>query len=445
MASQDSHLSYAQQTRNDSENIVSNDSPKSQYPMNNSQVHPQMLHIPQANQYVQLEQMQNQFAPINLQLHRTLPLNPMSTQFSSQVPQQFGSRFSFQGLMNASNFPLGNQTVDSSKGPKKKGKNSKKFETAESSTLRRNWTIEEDVALTRAWLYISVDADVGADQSSGTLWSRILQVWRNNMDVYDVARKTNALACRWGLIQTVVNKFHGYYEQLERQPPSGSTPEDLKNKALLMYKEMEARIFKYEHCWEIMKNNPKWCTRQLTKSGTSKKQKLVDDSSIDNLFPPTQTTMESSLPHGDDVINLDTEITEDGVTRPDGRKATKEKKKRVVTEKGVIDALRHLQCTLERQLDFNREELELKKERDKREYELREQTIKKELEFKERNQKLKEKAQKRKEQERILNKDLTNLQPAVRETFERMQAQILKEWEKDDILGEVPGCEDVDM
>ncbi|KAF5196622.1 hypothetical protein FRX31_013791, partial [Thalictrum thalictroides] len=59
-----------------------------------------------------------------------------------------------------------------------------------------------------------------------------------------------------------------------------------------------------------------------------------------------------------------------------------------------------------------------------------------ELEFKVRNQKMKEKAQKRKEQERILNKDLTNLQPAVRETFERMQAKILKEWENDSLFRE---------
>ncbi|KAF5207056.1 hypothetical protein FRX31_003357, partial [Thalictrum thalictroides] len=129
-----------------------------------------------------------------------------------------------------------------------------------------------------------------------------------------------------------------------------------------------------------------WCSQQLTKSGISKKQKLVDGSFEDN-----------SLPHGDNVINLDTEINNsNGVTRPDGRKATKEMKKRAMIEKGVIDVLGNLQC--KKQFDFNREELELKKEKDKRESELREQVIKMELEFKERNQKMKEKAQKRKEQ-----------------------------------------------
>lgn len=81
---------------------------------------------------------------------------------------------------------------------------------------------------------------------------------------------------------------------------------------MLVYKGREEKLFKYEHCWDIMRNNPKWCTRQLTKSGTSKKQKSIDDSSTDNSLPSPQTTMESSLPRGDDDISLDNEMTEDG-------------------------------------------------------------------------------------------------------------------------------------
>ncbi|KAL6546829.1 hypothetical protein OROMI_022550 [Orobanche minor] len=401
--------------------------------------------MPQVNPFAQ-------FTPLNLHLQRTLPFNPVLSQLYSQQ-QQFGSAFSFQGLMNASSNPNGSQTFDSptgnqtfyspvtfdpsivdqtesSKRTKKKGKKAKKSQTSEAAQppVLRRWTTEEDIALTKAYLYISLDADVGTSQKKGSLWNRVLQVWRDNMVVYDATRNSNSLGCHWGTISSAVTKFHGFWEQLERNPQSGSTPEDMKKQAHRMYKEVGDQPFRYEHCWEIMKNNPKWCTQQLTKSGISKKQKLADGSFVDN-----------SLPHGDNAINLDTEINNNsnGVTRPDGRKATKEMKKRAVIEKGVIDVLGNLQCTLERQFDFNREELELKKEKDKRDSELREQVIKMELEFKERNQKMKEKAQKRKEQERILNKDLTNLQPAVRETFERMQAKILKEWENDTLFSEV--------
>ncbi|KAM7509924.1 hypothetical protein LguiB_008799 [Lonicera macranthoides] len=50
--------------------------------------------------------------------------------------------------------------------------------------------------------------------------------------------------------------------------------------------------------------------------------------------------------------------------------------------------------------------------------------------------KFKKEVQKRKDQERILNRDLSKLQLVLREAIERMQAQIFKEWESDGLFGE---------
>ncbi|KAL5718566.1 hypothetical protein ACHQM5_011453 [Ranunculus cassubicifolius] len=250
------------------------------------------------------------------------------------------------------------------------------------------------------------------------------------MEVYDATRNTNALGCRWGTIQAAVNKFQGFYEQLERKPRSGTTPEDMKKEALRLYASFnDEQAFKFEHCWEILKKNPKWCSLQLTKQGSSKKQKSVDDRSSDNPILVESTLRGSTL--GDNVTNLD---SEDELERPDGRKATKEKKKKVVTDKGVVDVLGNMHSTWEKQYNLIKEELELKKERDQKEFELKERTMKLELQFKERNQKLKEKAQRRKDQERIMNKDLTNLEPSLRQHYEKIQANILKEWEHDAVV-----------
>ena len=94
---------------------------------------------------------------------------------------------------------------------------------------RRHWTSEEDVALTKAWLYVSVDSIVGKDQTSETMWNRILNAWRDNMVEYDPTRNVNGLACRWASIQAEVNKFHGLYEHLESYPRSRTTPKDMVN------------------------------------------------------------------------------------------------------------------------------------------------------------------------------------------------------------------------
>ncbi|KAL5705970.1 hypothetical protein ACHQM5_024191 [Ranunculus cassubicifolius] len=196
-----------------------------------------------------------------------------------------------------------------------------------------------------------------------------------------------------------------------------------------MYMDLnDDQAFKFEHCWEIMKNNPKWCSRLLTKQGGPKKHKS-DAGSSEN---PHLTSTMRGFGLGDDVVNIETEGEDD---RPEGRKATKDKKKKVAADKGVVHMLGNMHSTWEKQYNLIKEEFELKKERDKKEFELKEQTMKLELEFKERNQKLKEKAQRRKDQERIMNKDLTNLEPALRQYYERIQANVLKEWEKDGVFG----------
>ncbi|KAI9169019.1 hypothetical protein LWI28_005592 [Acer negundo] len=52
------------------------------------------------------------------------------------------------------------------------------------------------------------------------------------MGACDDARNTSALVQRWQKIQPAVNKFHSFYEQLERHPRSGTTPDDMKREAI---------------------------------------------------------------------------------------------------------------------------------------------------------------------------------------------------------------------
>ena len=93
-----------------------------------------------------------------------------------------------------------------------------------------------------------------------------------------------------------------------------------------------------------------------------------------------------------------------------------------------MDVLNNLHCTIERQIDFNREKLELKRE-----------TLK--MEKEEKNQRMKE----RKNQERIMNTYLNKLQPTLQVAYEKMQAQILKEWERDGLFGDVFGSDNADL
>ncbi|KAL2488269.1 glutathione S-transferase T2-like [Forsythia ovata] len=106
-----------------------------------------------------------------------------------------------------------------------------------------------------------------------------------------------------------------------------------------MHENLIGIPFKYEHCWEIMIKNPKWCTKGLTKTnGPSRPQLHNSDSlAIDTTF----------INLGDDFVKSQN-INADGIERPQGRKGSKEKKRRLNDEKGVVDALNKLQCTLEK-------------------------------------------------------------------------------------------------
>ncbi|KAL2535485.1 glutathione S-transferase T2-like [Forsythia ovata] len=168
-------------------------------------------------------------------------------------------------------------------------------------------------------------------------------------------RNTNNLGCRWGKIQGAVIKFHRFYERLERHLQSGTSPEDMKREAMRMYEDYyNGKSFKYNHCWEIMIKNPKWCSKRLTKTNGSSKQK------VDNNISPTIDEPFSNL--GDDFMAFEG-INSNGAMHPQGRKGCKEKKRRLNDEKGVVDALNKLQCTLEKQIIVNRKELEMKRDR----------------------------------------------------------------------------------
>ncbi|CAH9085935.1 unnamed protein product [Cuscuta epithymum] len=384
-------------------------------------------------------QAPNQFSSISPQFQPTYQFNPINGSCSPYTNLPYGPPFSFQNHLSTPIF--GSGTSDT---PKASGGGRKKHKDVNSSQCsikkREDWSSEEDIALTNAWLHISMDADVGNNQKSTAMWERILQVWRDNMgERCNKPRNNNSLQCRWQKIQKAVNKFHAIYEKLERHPQSGSNTDDM---AMRMYEKVfsdkKKKEFKYIHCWELLIMNPKWCTSQLTKaSGLNK-------STSDNKTV-AEVSETSPIPekHG-----LEPEqVKSDGIVRPLGRKSCKDRKRKLNSENGVIEVLNKIQCSFDKQIEFNKVELEMKKENQMKEHAFREELMKKEIELKEHNRKLRDETQlmkkeeqemKKKEQElrqrradqdRVMSVDLSRLPPSARATCEILQAQILKEWE----------------
>ncbi|KAL6574350.1 hypothetical protein OROHE_001254 [Orobanche hederae] len=391
---------------------------------------------PHQQRFIDVDQFHSNMISSNHQYQPPIPNNLINSHISSQSQQQFGPNLSFQDLLTSPNLVYVSAPSQPSNMSKRRKKTSNTCETTPPSVNQR-WTLAEDIALTNARLYVSCDADIGVGQKSETLWSRIFQVWKDCIREFDATRDSKSLENRWGRLQGAINKFHGIYELCERKKLSGYSLEDVKKDALRTYQETSEhnQPFKHEECWEICRKNVKWCTQLLTKQNATKKQKpVVDSSNVNSLTsketqPDSNFIPSSSYAPENSKINESGDVVDEGVARPTGRKYVKDQKKRMVAEKGVAEALGNLQTFLKSQVDLNRVELELKKEKEKKDYELREKIFTEEIEFK-------KQTQKRKDQERILDKDLSRLAPNLRKKYEQMQAQILKEWEKDGYFGD---------
>ncbi|CAH9063798.1 unnamed protein product [Cuscuta europaea] len=217
----------------------------------------------------------NPFGPSNMTFNPNIMMHPPFPRAHSP----FGYGFTFQDLSNSSNIPLESHAAKMSRAPAKSNKVVQNTSISHIVGGSKNWSKDEDIALTKAWLYISVDADVGNNQKIANMWNRIFHVWRENMGTYDESRTTNGLQARWGKIVAAVNKFHALYERLQRQPKSGASQEDMRREAMRMYEDINnGQSFKYEHCWEIMKTNSKWCVKKITRTKDNSKQKAINGS-----------------------------------------------------------------------------------------------------------------------------------------------------------------------
>ena len=89
----------------------------------------------------------------------------------------------------------------------------------------RNFLVEEDCLLVSAWLNISIDSKQGNDQKSVTYWKRICDYFHQHK-LFESERTANSLMHRWSAIQLSVNKFCGYYAQIDTRQQSGVNEQD---------------------------------------------------------------------------------------------------------------------------------------------------------------------------------------------------------------------------
>jgi len=161
-----------------------------------------------------------------------------------------------------------------------------------------------------------MDAVQGIDQPRATYWERIHDYYHLHKE-FDSDRNCNSLTHRWGIILEMVNKFCGWYGQVQRRAQSGTTEQDKVLQACDVFKKEEEKSFTLLHCWNILKHEQKW-----HEACANKKQKTSSNSSPRTSTPAANASGVAAQEEG---ASQSTDATN---ARPDGRKKEKERQRK---------------------------------------------------------------------------------------------------------------------
>ncbi|KAJ1295423.1 hypothetical protein BS78_01G222800 [Paspalum vaginatum] len=127
------------------------------------------------------------------------------------------------------------------------------------STKLSNFNPQEDVCLVKAWLEISCDPVIGNGQKGESFWKRVVERYNYRRGQH-LERTLRSLQSRWNnAIKPQVSTFSDYYAEALRLNPSGMSDADETSLAASNFVDVEGHAFGYMHCWDVMKDEPKWC------------------------------------------------------------------------------------------------------------------------------------------------------------------------------------------
>ncbi|XP_023885829.2 uncharacterized protein LOC111997930 [Quercus suber] len=173
-----------------------------------------------------------------------------------------------QFLGTAQNTPL--SISDSPPPPQPQPQPQPQVENASSAKGKRgsNFSVEEDKLLVAAWLNSSVDAVSSNEQTSNTFRKKVW-VYFQKYNTSGTTRTVVSLLSRWGAISERVNKFAGCMAQASALHQSGTTEEDKIKDAKALFVEKHEKPFLLDHCWLMLKDQPKFADPSNARSRSS--------------------------------------------------------------------------------------------------------------------------------------------------------------------------------
>ena len=141
--------------------------------------------------------------------------------------------------------------------------------------------------LARAYVHVSHDPLVGADQKASKFYDRVLQQFISFMP--GSQRSVQALGSRWKEMHTACAKFAGHFATVNAVIKSGWQENDYVEAALKTYQEIENSSFQHRLVWEYVRQHfPKFEHFATPKNNHSKRLRPESDSdSVEEVPTPS--------------------------------------------------------------------------------------------------------------------------------------------------------------
>ncbi|KAJ1266422.1 hypothetical protein BS78_08G149900 [Paspalum vaginatum] len=158
-----------------------------------------------------------------------------------------------------------------------------------------NFSVQEDINVVNSWLQISCDPGTNIGQKRESFWVRVVKQYNANRGIYP-ERTKRSIMCRFDIIKAEVRKFSRYMAEIFSRNPSGLSDADKTVEAAAQFAVIEKHNFTLMHCWNILKDEPKWLELKWRES----KSKAPRDE---------EEPFREHTPHGSNSIDPDTDLS----------------------------------------------------------------------------------------------------------------------------------------
>ncbi|GJR38310.1 putative reverse transcriptase domain-containing protein [Tanacetum coccineum] len=179
------------------------------------------------------------------------------------------------------------------------------------------WTTEEEIALCKGWLAVSESSKHGNSRKQGGLWCEVLSYMERKTQQYGRQMYDMVLG-KWKMVPPSMVRFYGIYNNIMRMgPESGAGDAYYVQRAMIHYEIYTGLPFKLCHCWEILKDHPKWQEIAIPNfntgsEGGSKRHKSTGSSSFNTMSKEASINLNTNIDN-----NNEDEVQE--IQRPKGR------------------------------------------------------------------------------------------------------------------------------